>query len=187
MLQGDANATLLDTYQQEREPHVRQIIEGAIAMGRVVCVQDQAAAAMRDQGMIAARAAKASGANDPLPGLPGFGSGFLHPSKRAGELLPQTTSARTADGKHGRLDDLLGDGFWLLTKEQTKAQAKNAKTFVIGRDITDETGRLDEWLRTSGASAVLVRPDRYVFGSGEPEALCAALDTQLVCSAQSAL
>jgi 3-(3-hydroxy-phenyl)propionate hydroxylase len=39
-----ADATLLDTYQQEREPHVRATIELAIHMGRVVCTTDPAAA-----------------------------------------------------------------------------------------------------------------------------------------------
>jgi 3-(3-hydroxy-phenyl)propionate hydroxylase len=173
VLRGDANAALLDTYQQEREPHVRFIVEGAIGMGRVVCVQDEAAAKLRDQGMIAARAASTTSA--PLPGIPGLQAGFLHPSKRAGELLPQTTHAKSADGKRGRLDDVLGSGFWLLTKEATSALPPNIKQFVLGHDITDETGRLDKWLEDAGATAALIRPDRYVFGTGMPDELIAAL------------
>ncbi len=178
VLRGHAHAALLDTYQQEREPQVRQIIEGAIAMGRIVCVQDEQAASMRDQGMIAARAAKPAGANDPLPGLPGVRAGFLHPSPRAGELLPQTTAARTADGKHGKLDDILGDGFWLLTKQATTTLS-HVKLVVLGHDVTDETGRLDKWLDDAGASAALIRPDRYVFGTGNPDELTAALTVAL--------
>ena len=34
--------------------------------------------------------------------------------------------------------------------------------------------RLEAWLEKHGARAVLVRPDRYVFGTGEPDALLAA-------------
>lgn len=177
VLRGHANAALLDTYQQEREPHVRQIIEGAIAMGRVVCVQDEQASAMRDQAMIAARAAKAVTA-EPLPGLPGFSTGFIHKSPRAGELMPQTTTARTSNGRRGKLDDLLGDGFWLLTKQDTKAP-NNVGCIVIGRDVTDETGRLDQWLEDTGALAALIRPDRYVFGTGAPGELCAVFAARM--------
>jgi 3-(3-hydroxy-phenyl)propionate hydroxylase len=178
VLRGDASAALLDTYQQEREPHVRFIIEGAIGMGRVVCVQDPQAAAMRDQGMIAARAASA-GASNPLPGLPGFANGFLHPSKRAGEILPQTSQAKSANGQRGKLDDLLTEGFVLLTKQAARALPPNVKQFILGHDITDETGRLDEWFDTISSEAVLVRPDRYIFGTGAPNELIAVLEAQM--------
>lgn len=177
VLRGEANANLLDTYQQEREPHVRFIIEGAIGMGRVVCVQDETAAKMRDQGMIAARAANAG--TTPLPGLPGMATGFLHPSERVGELLPQTAHAKSAGGKTGKLDELLGDGFWLLTKEAATTVPPGVKQFVLNRDITDETGRLDKWLEEAGASAAIVRPDRYVFGTGTPDELTRALAAAL--------
>jgi 3-(3-hydroxy-phenyl)propionate hydroxylase len=177
VLKGEASASLLDTYQQEREPHVRHIIEAAIAMGRVVCVQDPEAAKMRDQGMLAARAANT--AATPLPGLPGFANGFLHPSKRAGEILPQTPNAKAADGNRGKLDDLLGDGPWLLTKEETEAPPKNVRSVVVGRDVIDDTGRLDQWLADTGAPAALIRPDRYVFGTGRLDELIAAWSNAL--------
>jgi 3-(3-hydroxy-phenyl)propionate hydroxylase len=127
--------------------------------------------------MLAARAAKA-GAKEPLPGLPGFTTGFTHKSPRAGELLPQTTAARASNGKRGKLDDILGDGFWLLT-QQAAATPANVKPFVLGHDVIDETGRLDQWLAGTGASAALIRPDRYVFGTGSPENLCRALTGML--------
>jgi 3-(3-hydroxy-phenyl)propionate hydroxylase len=177
VLRGDASAAILDTYQKEREPHVRFIIEGAIGMGRVVCVQDPQAAAMRDQGMIAARAAQT--ALTPLPGLPALAAGFLHPSKRAGEILPQTAHAKLANGQRGKLDDLLTEGFVLLTKQAASALPPNVKQFILGSDITDETGRLDKWLDETGSSAALIRPDRYVFGTGNASDLVIALTAAL--------
>ncbi|MEQ1866740.1 MAG: bifunctional 3-(3-hydroxy-phenyl)propionate/3-hydroxycinnamic acid hydroxylase, partial [Micropepsaceae bacterium] len=48
VLRGEASESLLDTYQTEREPHVRTVTETAIAMGRVVCIADPQAAAQRD-------------------------------------------------------------------------------------------------------------------------------------------
>jgi 3-(3-hydroxy-phenyl)propionate hydroxylase len=177
VLRGQATARLLDTYQIEREPHVRHIIEAAIAMGRVVCVQDEQAAAMRNQGMKAARAAKGQ-ASDPLPGLPGIANGCLMKSPRAGELFPQAMQACTSTGLCGRFDDLAGDGFWLITVADGDAPAHpGIRHIKLGRDIVDESGRLDAWL--ADAEAVLVRPDRYVFGTGTPAALIARLEAAL--------
>jgi 3-(3-hydroxy-phenyl)propionate hydroxylase len=172
VLKGEARPSLLDTYQQEREPHVRMIIETAIGMGRVVCVLDEQAAAMRDQAMLAARQAQGPNSGAPTPGLPGLSTGFLAATPHAGQLFPQSTSARTADGRKGRLDDLLGQGSWLLTRETGQGatlpglENPGLTIYVIGRDVTDETGRLEGWLDSAGATSVLVRPDRYVFGTG---------------------
>lgn len=38
---------------------------------------------------------------------------------------------------------------------------------------------LEAWLATRGAEAVLVRPDRYVFVTGTPDALLGAYRTTL--------
>ena len=180
VLRGEASDALLDTYQEEREPHVRTIIEAAIHMGRVVCVQDEMAAAERDKGMIAARAARRAKNNDPLPGLPGLAAGCLMKSPRAGELFPQAVRA-AAGGERGRLDDVLGDGFWLITRNGVAADGwpKHIKCVALGRDVTDEDGRLDRWLDTIEAPAVLVRPDRYVFGTGAPANLRHAFDASM--------
>ncbi|NOT42346.1 MAG: monooxygenase, partial [Alphaproteobacteria bacterium] len=80
----------------------------------------------------------------------------------------------------GRLDDILGDGFWLLTKEAAHAPPPNVKQVVLNRDITDETGRLDKWLEDAGATATLIRPDRHVFGTGSVRDLVNAYAAQLL-------
>ena len=179
VLRGEANQRLLDTYQAERDPHVRFIIEGAIGMGRVVCVLDEQAAHMRDQGMKAARAAKGETV-DPMPGLPGINGGCLTKSNRAGELFPQAMQACTTTGLCGRFDDLARDGFWLITRDSAPATTPaNVRHIDLTRDIADESGRLDEWFETTGAEAVLVRPDRYIFGTGKPADLIAALTASL--------
>ncbi len=168
VLKGEAAESILDTYQEEREPHVRQIIEAAIAMGRVVCVQDEQAAAMRDQGMLPARAARGEQGADPLPSLGGLSRGCITKTPRAGEIFPQATGARMADGREGRLDDLLGDGFWLIARSDTNSEMSpaNVRQLVLGKDVVDASGRLEHWLDSAGGQSVLVRPDRYVFGTG---------------------
>jgi 3-(3-hydroxy-phenyl)propionate hydroxylase len=86
--------------------------------------------------------------------------------------------ACTSTGLCGRFDDLAGDGFWLITVADGDAPAHpGIRHIKLGRDIVDESGRLDAWL--ADAEAVLVRPDRYVFGTGTPAALIARLEAAL--------
>jgi 3-(3-hydroxy-phenyl)propionate hydroxylase len=88
--------------------------------------------------------------------------------------------ACTTTGLCGRFDDLAGEGFWLITRDSAPSMTQaNVRHIDLTRDITDETGRLDEWFETTGAEAVLVRPDRYIFGTGKTDELIAALETQM--------
>src|SRR4029077_4176738 len=87
VLNGDASESILDTYQSEREPHVRAILETSIAMGRVVCTRDLAAAEQRDAALLAQRAAGHSPVPPPAPQIgPGVTSKETH---GAGELFIQ--------------------------------------------------------------------------------------------------
>ncbi|MFT3811606.1 MAG: bifunctional 3-(3-hydroxy-phenyl)propionate/3-hydroxycinnamic acid hydroxylase [Micropepsaceae bacterium] len=153
VLDGKAGLTLLDTYQAEREPHVRGFIELAIAMGKVVCMQDAEAAAQRDAGMIAQHRA---GGAAPLPPPPPMASGVLYPSPRAGELSPQ----------YARFDDARGNGAWLLHRGGAVAADDVEAVDVNG------LAPWESWL--GEAEAALIRPDRYVFGTGAANDLIAA-------------
>lgn len=148
-----ADARLLDTYQSEREPHVRAIIAMAMMMGRTVCITDPAAAAERDAQMLAARAAGA-GPGGPLR-YPSIETGcILSGSAGAGAYFPQGPA---------RLDDALGAGPWLITRD-----ALDSATLAPHREM------LAAWLDAHHADSVLVRPDRHVFGTGDATALQAA-------------
>lgn len=166
VLAGEADEALLDTYQPEREPHVRTYIELAIGMGRVVCTLDREAAAQRDAAMLAQRAAGVA----PLPpASPApFASGcILAGSPGAGGVFPQPL-----DGER-RLDDLLGEGPWLIGRTAPIA----AGIAAFGLDdpaLAPFAAAVGAWLDRHQAQAVLVRPDRYVFGTGEAAQLAAA-------------
>lgn len=150
VIKRDADPALLDSYQTEREPQVRAVIELAIAMGRVVCISDPQAAAMRDAGMLAQRAAGGS-APPPAPLKLGPGVTLDGPG---GEYFPQPWAGDV------RMDDVLGEGPWLITRES-----------VADGALAPFADRLGPWFEARAAEAVLVRPDRYVFGTGEAAAL----------------
>lgn len=153
VLEG-ADPALLDTYQSEREPHVRAFIELAIGMGRLVCTLDPEAAAARDAAMTG------PGPKPPLPSFspPPLGPGCLLPgSPAAGTLFFQPW----ADDRG--LDDVLGAGPWLIGRADLNAAR-----------LAPYRAALSDWLEKQGAEAVLVRPDRYVFGTGDAAVLAAA-------------
>lgn len=178
VLKRGADPALLDTYQTEREPHVRSVIERAIMMGRVVCTLDPAAASARDAEFIARRKA---GAPPPPLGDPSLTRGcLLEGSPGAGEFFPQPWA--TADGQTLRLDDVLGPGPWLIARRPSPGLKVDGLRVL---DLDDD-GRLapfrdaiGAWLSRRGGEAVLVRPDRYVFGTGAPDRLCDAFTAQL--------
>jgi 3-(3-hydroxy-phenyl)propionate hydroxylase len=157
-----ADASLLDTYQSERDPHVRPIIAMAIMMGKMVCITDPDAACARDEQMLAAR--KAGGGAGGALGQPPLADGCLMTGTAgAGSYFPQAVSGSA------RLDDVLGSGAWLI--------GRGAGENLIAVDsarLAPFRAQLEAWLAKHDADAVLVRPDRYVFGTGKADDLSAA-------------
>jgi 3-(3-hydroxy-phenyl)propionate hydroxylase len=149
VIADDADEALLDSYQPEREPNLRAMIQMAIMMGQTVCITDPEAAAARDAQMLAARAAGHS--PDGNIEYPPISSGMiLADTPAAGCYFAQPVAA---DGS--RLDDVLGMGHWLIGRAD------------LGRpQLAPFAEQLGSWLDKHQAQAVLVRPDRYVFGTG---------------------
>lgn len=102
---GLADSALLDTYQTEREPHVRQIIETAVMLGDLLQTTDADVAAARDADLLA-RPSHDAPAPHPLPGL---GDGVLGSGARAGRLgatVGRWTLVTPAPIEHPLLDAL---------------------------------------------------------------------------------
>lgn len=140
---GGAGEGLLDSYAGERASHVRDYIEIAVGLGRVIQETDPEAARARDERMLAQPALMRS----PAPRLGGH-EGRAEP---AGRIAPQPV---LADGR--LLDEVLGLEFGVLATADFEGEVAGA---VVVRDAA-----LAEWLFELGARAVVVRPDRYVLG-----------------------
>jgi 3-(3-hydroxy-phenyl)propionate hydroxylase len=167
-----ADDGLLDAYQAEREPNVRGIVDMAILMGRTVCVTDPAAAAARDTAMLADRAAGKS--PDGETRYPPISAGkILAGSAGAGSYFPQPWSQ---DGLDTKLDDITGPGPVLFARTGVlPANLGGVPAFDVADLAVAFAGdAINAWLARHGASAVLVRPDRYVFGTGDPTQLMEA-------------
>ncbi len=166
-----ASETLLDSYQPEREPLVRSIIGMAMMMGRTVCITDPVAARARDEQMIAARAA-GPGPSGALANPPLAGGCILMGATAAGDYFAQVLGADPSV----KLDDALGQGAWLIARSGAAASSRGN---VRSADLDDAAlapfrEQLESWLTKHSSEAVLVRPDRYVFGAGSADALAQA-------------
>ena len=174
VLAGKAADALLGTYASERIPQVRQAIESSIALGKVICVADPAAAAARDAAMIAA--ARATGLTPPLP-APVMGPGLrLDGDPLAGHLFPQGEVRR--GNAIGRFDDVVGRGFTLLSPAADPASLlpPDLAAFFASLDgvsahvapggpVHDVRGSYAKWFVDHGVGVVLQRPDFHVFGT----------------------
>jgi 2-polyprenyl-6-methoxyphenol hydroxylase-like FAD-dependent oxidoreductase len=168
VLAGRAPLSLLDTYQLERSADVRRAIDFSIALGKVICIADDAAAAERDATMTAAYAA-----NGPTVTAP------PRPSLEAGIIAEGTPLAGSPslqwfeDGE--RVDDRCGGGWRLVS---TVAVDDPWWASIGGRTVAAGGDAL-AWLAGHGVGAVLLRPDHLVFGGGAPADLVTQLRVRL--------
>jgi 3-(3-hydroxy-phenyl)propionate hydroxylase len=111
---------LLDTYQSEREPHVRVYIEEALRLGAIIQTTDPKVAAERDRRFLE------SGKEEMVNLSPRLGPGFHHD----GEIFPQPV---LPDGR--RLDEAIGGyRFAVLTRENVKLPKHFARVPFEGKE-----------------------------------------------------
>lgn len=173
VLAGQVPESLLDSYQAERMPHVKEVTRRAAFVGRIITERHHPLADARN---IVFR---------PLLKLPGavsmlqkawwipdahYDHGFLAEGNPAvGWQLPQPWIDRP-DGTAVRLDDLIGNQWTVIhVGEQpagTRAWAElGASVLRIGRDFRDSTATLTRWLKKTSADAVVIRPDGFVYAA----------------------
>ena len=177
ILDNKAHDRLLDSYQAERMPHVSQLIDLSIYLGKIICIPDPTEAARRDRAFQSGEAA-------PPPPFPHLVSGLLHRaaagavSEGAGLLAPHVLVEQA--GIRRRLDEVLGVGFSLVMRGNDARQELDAGALAalrlidmhyasIGRSETesrliDLDGRLEPFMKAHGWDAMIVRPDFYVYG-----------------------
>ena len=181
VLRGALGDEVLETYQSEREPHVRAVIEKGIELGRMQTIRDPERAADRDSTLLARRAEAAAPEGFRFPGL---GPGLLG---SGGGIA--SVQGRVDDGSRvDRLDQVIGDGFHLLigqdaltTLDLDALWAAGVRVVAFGERagesvFVDVDGTYRRWFDELGATAVAVRPDLFVFGAGtDPAALATEL------------
>ncbi|MEM1261693.1 MAG: bifunctional 3-(3-hydroxy-phenyl)propionate/3-hydroxycinnamic acid hydroxylase [Pseudomonadota bacterium] len=175
--------SLLDTVCAERSPHVEAITEAAIQLGKLVCITDPDEAAQRDEQF---KADQDAGRPPPFPPMPRICDGVLD-DHAAGSVLPEPFVV-TNDGEAStRLDDIVGYVALLiigrnveLSDSDEMAVTNLIKTCPTLRVCQIGAGGSRVNLADTGdhvqslldnADALLVKPDRIVFGAGNVRTL----------------
>jgi 2-polyprenyl-6-methoxyphenol hydroxylase-like FAD-dependent oxidoreductase len=194
VLSGLAGEGILDSYQPEREPHVRFITEKAIELGRVQTLRDPEKARERDERLLALRSENKAPEKLRYPALAGGelagGLGAPH----AGEFFVQ--GRVRSEGRAGLFDDLVGPGPCIVARGEVLAGLDDLQrrrwarlggrlALIDGEtvdpevaELTDLDGVYGAWFHAHGCEAAVVRPDWYLFGTAaDDEELGALLDS----------
>jgi 3-(3-hydroxy-phenyl)propionate hydroxylase len=187
VLRGAVSESILATYQTEREPQVRAVIELAVAMGRIICTQDRQAAAKRDADFLGRPSRELS-----VPPFPGLGNGFFLSGAPLAGARGLQARVRAEDGEIVRLDELVGSGFALLVRGAAVPALAVGAQAVLERFAVrilatggsfDADGAYAAWFDEHSCDAVLIRPDRAVFGGAAGPAAASSLLLALAAAA----
>ncbi len=173
---GVCDDSLLESYAAERDAHARDLVEWAVAIGR----------------LMETLAAREAGLPDPHASVDqrsGYGQGRTVPPLRGGVLVDEQTrvdspvgrllrqpTVRKPDGSECRLDELLGASFAVVGRKPSDlrlgAEASSVLERLGGRaasleDLEVSEGEADRLFDTHPAA--VLRPDRYIFGVVDEE------------------
>jgi 3-(3-hydroxy-phenyl)propionate hydroxylase len=203
VVRGHAADALLDTYERERKPHVRAMLKLSEIIGAVVMSRDSMPATARDVFLGTARH---------VPGLreyiaemrfkpkAGYRDGFVHHKGPLGHLTGKLAPNPMVVDEHNlprRLDDVLGDGFALLSVsasgtpvfpqttsplltafEPRRVRLCSGEFIALPQPgcitVADTHGAFARELGLSRDALVLVRPDRVIAAATTPAAFTKA-------------
>jgi 3-(3-hydroxy-phenyl)propionate hydroxylase/flavoprotein hydroxylase len=177
VMRGQADAALLDTYTPERAPHVTDIIKISMFLGSIICMPDPEEARKRDEMFLGGNAPK------PAP-FPILTDGLMERDETGAVIAPagelSCAGAVRHGGKTGRYDDMVEPGGFTLVilagqdvstvARQTCADHGVPVVTVADRraatvdQIGDTQGQFGRFMKDHGITAMLVRPDFYLFG-----------------------
>ena len=167
---GDVGDGILNSYQQERAPNVREFIETAMRLGGLINTMDGDKAIEKSHSS-SSGAARMSSLSPPLgaSNLDGLISGS---TPHSGSLFNQPI---LRNGK--RLDDEIGYSPVLVLRN------KLPKNIIPKIPVLDGQihSNLIDVLNNLDASAVLVRPDKYIADSAKSENAVANLAVSGLC------
>lgn len=194
VVRGELGADLLASYERERSPHARALIEMAVTMGKVMMPTSRLRAGLTQWVFELARLfppARAYISEMKYKPKPYYENGFLlsdDSSGAVGRMLPQPILEKK-DRSSIKLDDLIGNRFALISygaeAESVAAEAKSLSwrlpnlrniailpsTYNIGAKLENvDAGRdAEDLLKNFGAGKatrlMVVRPDRYVMAT----------------------
>lgn len=178
VLRGVGSADILDSYELERRPHVANIMQSAVMLGKVANTHSRAVAFIRDLAF------RFNLVPSPPP-FPAFTKGVIQ-NDRSGEAGRAVGSVPpqgrvSIGGRTGRLDDRVGYRFALIAQNNPATvldpsrvgflRELGCRLFTLAEDagpgvehIVDTDGVYSNYLAEKRVAALLTRPDLNLFG-----------------------
>ncbi|HJT91120.1 MAG TPA: bifunctional 3-(3-hydroxy-phenyl)propionate/3-hydroxycinnamic acid hydroxylase [Mycobacterium sp.] len=181
VLRGVADGRLLDSYMEERRPHVRQLTINSAERGQQFWLTDPESGRQRDarmrEGLLGDNLNKSYGA------VPALTEGVLMKDVAgvvapAGQLSPQFEVS--VAGRRTLLDDVVGNGWLLIVRDAAALELLSSRANAAMQQISayvwvadgqgpddgpqDVDSSYNDWLDRLGLHCVLIRPDCYIFG-----------------------
>ncbi|WP_459797596.1 bifunctional 3-(3-hydroxy-phenyl)propionate/3-hydroxycinnamic acid hydroxylase MhpA [Mycobacterium riyadhense] len=169
--------SVLDTYQQERESHVRTTIRAAIGLGLAMTAGGQLGDLCRR--LIFPRVLH-------LPAVRRIATAGVDPALHSSALVIKSRGRRELAGKlcpnpvlpqGGRLDNMIANRFALITSSVLGEQQQNELERRGAVVVSAVPGsQLASWLEQGAATAAIIRPDGTVMQAGRNiQAICDAV------------
>ena len=197
VVSGEASPVLLDTYEQERRPHARAVINLSVRLGSIVMTTSRTRARLRDtlarvamrvpaarQYLQEMRFRPSPAANTSVPPLDRGQSGLV------GRALPQPLVLSGAGHQVTRLDDVLGTGPAILgvdldpagwaaldavdlrplggTRIDVRLDDRACHPASGRPTVADVDGQLNAMVAAARGQLLFIRPDRIVAAATEP-------------------
>ncbi len=191
VVQGDLPTSVLESYEVERQPHVRKVTKKAVFFGRVITEHRQALTAVRNPAFrLTTRLPFAGAYFKDAKWFPAtrYQRGFFQSRKgqrAAGDQIPQPW-VLDEHRKRRRLDDFLASQWRLLHLGPAEPWGQwsnaNAMSFEVKpagsnpapNAVVDVDGTLTRWMRRKRVTVIAVRPDGIVYAAAGPSVTLAA-------------
>ncbi len=158
VIRGESDPSLLDTYEAERSPHARVFIDEAVRLGAII----------RAFSTHATDGAKTGEPERFFTPKPKLGPGVHEGGEHGGEISEQPRLDNDC-----LLDDQVGFQSAVLARPDLAAMLpRHADGPTV---VPASSPAAMAWLDRLGVAAVILRPDRYIFGVAQTERDLSAL------------
>ena len=161
------SSNLLDTYQEERRPHAKFVVENSAGIGELM----EAYANADDPKDVPSELVAKGYGSFILPNLDEglFYGGKADDSMAAGQFFPQIASYK-AGLIEAHQDYLLGDGFAFLSKQEIEISEEhkefldklNCCFVTLEKDVIESNPWVAGFLELG--DTFIIRPDKYIYG-----------------------
>ncbi len=195
VIDGELPDNVLDSYEQERQPHVRDTTKAAVNIGRIITERNRALTTLRDpliRGLMRTPGVGTfirSGKWLPVSRYP---NGFM--AGRRSRRLPKSAGAEGwqipqpwvlgADGVRARLDDAVAPGWVVYRKAGSMPDNETRAWSDLGVPVLDVLppgatatsgavvdieGAFGTWLERRKVHGLAVRPDGFVYSASSSQ------------------